>query len=200
MDAAIIRAGVVVGLAVAMPVGPIGLMVVALGRRDGRSGAAGACGVAAADLTWALVAVTGGAAVSALPGMAVMQTFARVVLVAVGVWLLVRGFRRLRMPGARPGPAPPARAPLRWFAVMYGLTVPNPLTVAVFGAATLRVGVGAAASDRLLFVASVGAASLAWQLALALLGRRVLTRTGPAVEGLLTATAGAVLVGWSVSA
>lgn len=197
MDANVVAAGATVGLAVAMPLGPIGLMVVGLGRRGWRSGGAAAAGVATADLTWAAIAVTGGAAVATLPGMAVWQAVARAVLVGIGLVLVLRGVGRLRrgVAGATQVPAPSV-APRRWFAVMYGLTLPNPLTVAVFAAAALGIGVGDGVADRVLFAVSVGATSLVWQLALAALGRHVVARAGAVVEGLLAVASGAVLLAW----
>lgn len=197
MDANVVAAGATVGLAVAMPLGPIGLMVVGLGRRGWRSGGAAAAGVATADLTWAAVAVTGGAAVAALPGIAVWQVAARAALVGIGLLLVVRGVRRVRG-GVAGAVAEPTAAgpPHRWFAVMYGLTLPNPLTVAVFTAAALGIGVGDDIAARVLFAVSVGATSLVWQVGLAAVGRHVVARTGPVVEGLLTVSSGGVLLAW----
>lgn len=81
---------------------------------------------------------------------------------------------------------------------MYGLTLPNPLTVAIFTVAALSTGVGARAVDRVAFVVAVGLTSPLWRLLLAGVGRHVVARTGPVVEGLLTVMAGAVLLGWPV--
>jgi threonine/homoserine/homoserine lactone efflux protein len=197
MDADVVRMGATVGLAVAMPLGPIGLMVVGLARRGWRTGGAAAAGVATADLTWAVVAVTGGAAVAALPGIAAWQVAARVTLGTIGALLVVRGMRRLRH-GGRPAATTPApsRSSGRWFVVLYGLTLPNPLTVAVFTAAALSTSVGGRVADRVAFAFGVGAASLLWQLALAAVGRHVVARSGPGVEGVLTVAAGALLVMW----
>jgi threonine/homoserine/homoserine lactone efflux protein len=188
MDVDVVGAGVAVGLAVAMPVGPIGLMVVGLGRHDWRSGGAAACGVAAADLTWAVVAVTGGAAVATLPGVGVWQSVARSALVVIGVVLVAQGVRRFRSRGGAATPARSSRGPARWFAVMYGLTLPNPLTVAIFAAAAMRIGVGGRSGDAVSFAIVVGVTSLLWQLLLAAFGRHVLARTGP----------GLVLISWPV--
>jgi hypothetical protein len=197
VDTEVLRTGAAVGLAAAMPLGPIGLMVVGLGRRSWRSGGAAAAGVATADLTWAAAAVTGGAAVAALPGLAMGRLAARVVLAAMGGVLVARGVRRLRRGDPAAGAAPPqAGSPGRWFVVLYGLTLPNPLTVAVFVAATVSTGVGDRALDRVAFAVSVGMASLSWQLALAAIGRHVVARSGPSVEGVLTIAAGVLLVAW----
>lgn len=192
----VLGAGAAVGLAVALPFGPIGLMVVALGRRDWRSGAAAAAGVAAADLAWAVAAVVGGAALAGLPGIATWQSLARAALVIIGVLLVARGFAVLRRGagnGADPGPS---RAPLRWFAALFGLTLPNPLTVAVFAAAAVSIGVGDQISARVVFALGVGLTSLAWQLLLAATGRHLLARAGPSAGAALTIAGGIVLIGW----
>jgi threonine/homoserine/homoserine lactone efflux protein len=193
----VLGAGAAVGLAVALPFGPIGLMVVALGRRDWRSGAAAAAGVAAADLTWAVAAVVGGTALAALPGLDTWQALARAALVIIGVLLVVRGSAALRRGGSAGGADPgPSRAPLRWFAALFGLTLPNPLTVAVFTAAAVSIGVDDRTSARAVFALGVGLTSLAWQLLLAATGRHLLARAGPSAGAALTITGGIVLVGW----
>lgn len=199
MDPGVLTAGATVGLAVAVPFGPIGLMVVALGRRDWRSGAAAAVGVATADLNWAVAAVRGGAALATLPGLRVWQALAHAVLGAVGVLLIVRGLRRLRRRDATPDPtAPPSRLPWRWFAVMYGTTLPNPLTAAVFTAAAIGVGVGPDRRAQMLFAATVGLTSLVWQLMLAAAGRHVVSRVGRRGEAVLAIASGLLLLAWPV--
>lgn len=220
----VLRTGAAIGLTVAVPLGPIGLMVVTLGRRDFRSGAAAAAGVAAADLTWAAVAVSGGAAIATLPAITMWRGGAHAVLVAVGVLLVARGVRDLRTrcaghpttAGGAPGltdgragrvptsedervgpmPIPDGRSAVRWFVALYGLTLPNPLTVAVFTAAAVGLGVGDDPVARAWFVLAVGLTSLAWQLLLAAGGRHLLARAGPAVGAVLTALSGVALLTW----
>lgn len=197
----VLRAGAAVGLAVALPFGPIGLMVVALGRRSWRSGVAAATGVAAADLTWAVAAVAGGAALSALPGVDTWRSLARGALVAIGAVMVVRGVSALRtaLPDRTADPAAPA-APARWFVVLYGLTLPNPLTVAVFTAAAVGIGVAGDVVARGVFVFGVGLTSLVWQLLLAATGRHLLTRAGPSASAGLTIAGGMLLAAWPLLA
>jgi threonine/homoserine/homoserine lactone efflux protein len=195
----ILRSGVAVGLAVAMPFGPIGLTVVALGRRDWRSGVAAASGVATADLTWAVAAVAGGAVLAVHPAVSVWRGAAQAVLLAVGAFLLVRGARQFaRRHDAGAAPRAVNRTPGRYFLTMYGLTLPNPLTVAVFTAAAVDVGLRHAGTpgQRAVFVVAVGVTSLLWQLALAALGRHLLARAGSAVSAALTIVGGLLLVAW----
>lgn len=192
----VLRTGVAVGLAVAMPLGPVGLTVVALGRRGWRTGAAAAAGVATADLTWAVAAVAGGAALAAHPAVTLWRGFATAMLVAIGLYLTAHGVRQLRARHAVTEAAPETGGSAgRWFAALYGLTLPNPLTVAVFTAAAVEVGINGL-TPRAVFVATVGGTSLAWQLLLAATGRHALSRTGPAAGAVLTIVGGLLLVMW----
>jgi threonine/homoserine/homoserine lactone efflux protein len=196
----VLRSGVAVGLAVALPFGPIGLTVMALGRRDWRSGVAAATGVAAADVTWALMAVAGGAVLALHPAVGLWRSLARAALVVIGVVLVVRGTRQIgRRAAAVARPIPAAHSPARYFVALYGLTLPNPLTVAVFTAAAISVGVSDAAGGpvhRTVFVGAVGLTSLVWQLTLAAMGRHLLARAGPTASAVLTMAGGALLVVW----
>jgi hypothetical protein len=81
---------------------------------------------------------------------------------------------------------------------MYGLTLPNPLTVAVFTAAAVDVGLRHAGTpgQRAAFVLAVGVTSLMWQLALAALGRHLLARAGSVASAALTMVGGLLLVAW----
>jgi hypothetical protein len=86
---------------------------------------------------------------------------------------------------------------------LYGLTLPNPLTVAIFTAAAVDVGLrgGAGApTQRAVFAVAVGLTSLIWQLLLAAMGRHLLARTGPATSAALTVAGGLLLVAWPLVA
>lgn len=197
----ILSSGVAVGLAVALPFGPVGLTVMALGRRDWRSGVAAATGVATADLTWAVVAVAGGAVLALHPAVDLWRAIARAALLVIGMLLLVRGGRQvLRRDTVVDAPPPAARSPGRYFLALYGLTLPNPLTVAIFTAAAVDVGLSGAAggpAQRVVFVVAVGLTSLAWQLVLAAMGRHLLARAGPTASAVLTMGGGLLLLVWS---
>lgn len=175
--------GVLAGLSVAMPVGPVGVLLLRSGLVDGVRVAVGAaCGIATVDLAYAVLAVAVGAPVSRVLGehAGLVRGISAGVLVAVGLVGLGAAARSLRRqdpaePAATPEPAgTSARAYLRFL----GLTAVNPLTAVTF--TTIAVGLAAqvgGAGSVSAFVVGVGLASLAWQLVLAvtsgLLGLRV---------------------------
>ena len=183
-------AGLLAGWGVAIPLGAIGVMVVDAGMRGGwRPGAAAAAGVATADLLYAAVAATAGAAVAgALEPHAGELRLAAAGVLALVAALGLRALRRRREPAAVP---PGGRLYLRFL----GLTSVNPLTVAYFAA--LIAGLPAVASApgeaMVVFVLAAGAASLSWQLALAAAGAALHRRLPPSAR-VYTALAGNALV------
>jgi arginine exporter protein ArgO len=184
-------AGIVAGLAVAVPLGAIGVLIVDLGIRGGfRPAFLAGLGTATADGLYAVLAAAAGAAVGAFLSPA--QHTIRLVAAAVLGAVAILGLLALRRPAAARA-APPAsrRLVLRFVA----LTAVNPTTAATFAGlmiglpAVARAGTGA----RVLFVAGAFAASLAWQSTLAaggaLLGHRLSSRARA-----ITTIAGQLLV------
>ncbi|WP_447587159.1 LysE family transporter [Cellulomonas persica] len=101
--------GVVAGLSVAVPVGPVAVLIVREGLvRGRRAGLAAAAGVASVNLTYAMVAVLLGAQVSrALDGWETwLRVGGAVVLAVVGLVGLARWWRG-RSAGVGPGPGRP---------------------------------------------------------------------------------------------
>jgi threonine/homoserine/homoserine lactone efflux protein len=168
-------AGLVAGLAIAMQVGAVSLLLIETSLVGGpRVGVAAGMGVATADLAFAVVAaVAGGSAGAALAGHeAEIKIVAAVVLAAIAV----HGLLALRESGpARPAGAEVAapssvaagRGPRDHYARFLAITSANPLTIASFAAvATALSFAGPAAA--LAFAAGVGLASAGWHLALTL--------------------------------
>jgi arginine exporter protein ArgO len=160
-----LTAGIVAGLAVAVPLGAIGVLIVDLGVRGGfRPAFLAGLGTATADGLYAIVAAAAGLAVGAwlAPAERSIQLAAAVVLAAVAI----AGLASWRRPAAR-APAPPADA--RLVARFLGLTAVNPTTAATF--AGLIVGLPAvahaSAPGKAAFVLGAFGASLAWQTTLA---------------------------------
>jgi arginine exporter protein ArgO len=184
-------AGVVAGLAVAVPLGAIGVLIVDLGVRGGfRPAFLAGLGTALCDGLYATVAAVAGLAVGGWlrPAEGWLQLAAAAVLAAMAV----AGLLALRQPVAeRPLPAADGRLVARFL----GLTAINPTTAVTF--AGLMVGLPSVAhasgAGKAAFVAGAFGASLAWQSTLA--GGGALMRHGlPDRTRVWTCIAGRLLV------
>ncbi len=168
--------GVLAGLGIAVPVGPIAVLLVDLAMRRGFVHALpAALGAASADLTYATVAaVLGSAAAAAL------EPFGSALhLVSVAALLAIAGVRTWRLARsptsderlARTAPRT-ERAGERTYLAFLGLTLLNPMTVAYFAALILGLqhDALAGAGARALFVVGAFAASSSWQAVLVATG------------------------------
>jgi arginine exporter protein ArgO len=186
-----LTAGIVAGLAVAIPLGAIGVLIVDLGVRGGfRPAFLAGLGTALADGVYATVAAVAGLAVGAwlAPAERAIAVVGAAALAAVGVYGLVA---LRREPAARALPPADHRLVARFLA----LTAVNPATAATF--AGLIVGLPAvahaSAPGKAAFVVGAFGASLAWQSTLA--GGGALMRHGlPAGARTWTSIIGRVLV------
>jgi arginine exporter protein ArgO len=186
-----LAAGIVAGLAVAIPLGAIGVLIVDLGVRGGfRPAFLAGLGTALADGLYATVAAVAGLAVGAwlAPAERAIALAGAAALAAVGLYGLVA---LRREPAARALPPADHRLVARFLA----LTAINPATAATF--AGLIVGLPAvahaSAPGKAAFVAGAFGASLAWQSTLA--GGGALMRHGlPPSARTWTSIAGRVLV------
>lgn len=171
-------AGVLAGLGVAVPLGPVGLLVARTGAVHGlRHGLAAGAGVAAVDTTYAvLAAVAGDRLGAALAGRErVVSLVAAVVLLAVAAHLLRDATRARPVDAAPVAPGSPLGVAGRFVL----LTAVNPLTVLTFAALTAALPPGSAG---IAFVAGVAGASAAWQSLLAVSGSLLGARSGPAAS------------------
>lgn len=157
----------VIGVAVAAPVGAMGMLCIQRTLERGRSsGFATGLGIAMADGTYASVAAFGVAAVSAT-----LVSWQLPVRLAGGALLIVLGVRSLRaqrvVPPARTQ-ADERRSLLALWASAYGLTLTNPMTIMAFGAVFASAGLAAQPGVASAAIATVGVAlgSLAWWVVL----------------------------------
>jgi len=161
---AALLAGLVAGIAIAMQVGAVSLLLIEASVVAGpRVGVAAGMGVATADLGYAAVAAAaGGAAGAALSSHeSEIKIFAALVLAAIAVHGLLR--LRTEPPAAVTEDGAAGSHYLRFLAI----TGANPLTIASFAAVAAALsldGPGAAVA----FALGVGAASAAWHLVLPL--------------------------------
>lgn len=193
--------GVLLGLSIAAPIGPVNVAMIQRGLRDGFAGAflLGA-GSTAADLIYILLAYAGADPLSHL-------AWARVTLFTAGAvvmgWLGCQAIRAALLPSEPDGGdarAAPERRPSA-FVSGFCITIVNPMTIAfwlgILSAALASRGRASAALE-MLYVASLAAGCLLWTLGLASalhFGRRV--ARGPALK-IVSTLAGLVLIGFGV--
>jgi arginine exporter protein ArgO len=164
--------GILAGLGIAVPVGPIAVLLVDLSMRRGFVHAMpAALGAASADLAYATVAAVLGSAVS--EALEPLEEPLR--LVSVAVLLAIAAVRTWQLLGVRPQGvrAPPRerrsdRGGAPTYLAFLGLTLLNPVTVAYFAALIIGLQAEALAgpSAKSLFVIGAFVASASWQLTL----------------------------------
>ena len=164
MDTAALLHGAAIGLAVAAPVGPVGLLCIRRTLSGGAAiGFASGLGAATADAAYAAMAALGtGAAIRFLDEHA---TAIGVGGGALLVALAASGLRR--SPAEQAAPASDARGLASAYGSVLVLTLANPATILSFVAIFAGIGTAAAAAPIALAI-GVFAGSAAWWLFLAL--------------------------------
>ncbi len=174
--------GALAGYAIAMPIGPIAVLILRTGMRDGaRAAFAAGAGAATADLIFATAAMLAGPLLVA----AITPVLRPVRLAAAGL-LLAIAVRMVRGTSFAADASEPT-GPRRTYATVLVLTLLNPASIVYF--ASLAIGLPALSSEpavRAAFVATAVLASLSWQWLLAAAGASLHGRVPPR---LTTATA-----------
>ena len=171
--------GIAAGYAIAIPFGPIAILIVRTGVRRGlRAAAAAGAGTATADLIFATIAMLFGAAAS--PLLAPILPAARIV---AGVALAVIALRGLlaapRAMEREPGTARAGNT----YLLFLGLTMLNPPTVIYFASLAIALPeVSADFASRAAFVVGAFVSSLSWQEFLALVGAMLHGRLTPRLQ------------------
>jgi threonine/homoserine/homoserine lactone efflux protein len=162
-------AGLVAGLAIAMQVGAVSLLLIeASVVRGPRVGVAAGMGVATADLAFAAVAaVAGGATGAALSSHETeIKVIAALALAAIALHGLI-ALMRDRSSHDAPFALEAGHTPAGHYARFLAITMANPLTIASFAAVAAALSLDGPASA-VAFAAGVGAASAGWHVALTL--------------------------------
>lgn len=162
MTLALFVKSVVMGLAVAAPLGPIGALCVNRTLERGfRAGVAGGFGTALADAVYAAAAATGFAVFAA--------TLARidpVLRIGGGVFMLWLGWRSLAPRGAARAAAARGDGAVGTALATFLLTLANPMTALTFAALFAGMGLAAAPGGEAVVVAGVFLGSMLWWAAL----------------------------------
>lgn len=163
--------GILAGLALALPLGAIGVLLVQEGiTRGWRGGLPSAAGVATVDAAYCGLAIAAGSI--AAPAITRLEPWPRLIGAAVLIALgALRVFRAAGTPLADKNSAGTMNSPPSHYALFLGLTAINPATLLYFVA--LLPGLTESALSPLAqvaFVAGAGTASFTWQSLLVGLG------------------------------
>jgi threonine/homoserine/homoserine lactone efflux protein len=171
--------GVAAGYAIAIPFGPIAVLIVRTGVRQGlRAAAAAGAGTATADLIFATIAMLFGAAASAF--LAPILPAARLMAGAALAVIALRGL--LAAPQVTEREAGSVRAG-NTYLLFLGLTMLNPPTVIYFVSLAIALPeVSADFASRAIFAVGAFLASLSWQEVLALVGSVLHGRLTPRLQ------------------
>ena len=152
-------AGLAAGLAIAMQVGAVSLLLVETAVSGGkRAGIAAGMGVATVDLLFAAAAAAAGATAGAV--LAAHETEIRLVAAATLAVIAVHGLIvTTETSGGKVGDEDPRAHYVRFFAI----TLLNPLTIASFAAVATSLPLDDAGAA-VAFATGVGAASAGWHL------------------------------------
>jgi threonine/homoserine/homoserine lactone efflux protein len=158
-------AGLAAGLAIAMQVGAVSLLLVETAVvRGPRIGVAAGLGVATVDLLFAAAAVAVGATAGAM--LAEHELEVRLVAAATLAVIAVHGLVALRRERSGPAEDPATTGgPRAHYVRFFAITLVNPLTIASFAAVATSLPLGAPAAAAA-FAAGVGVASAGWHLVL----------------------------------
>lgn len=202
MDAHVFVRGAIIGLSIAAPVGPIGILCIRRSLTAGR--AAGlATGLAAtvADVVYGTIAAFGLTSVASL-----LLGYLDAIRLVGGIALLYLGWATFRQPPIDPALAATGDfvdTPWGAFASTLAVAITNPVTILLFAGIFAGLGVGGGAgsrADAALLVVGVGAGSAAWWFLLsggAHLARRWVTA---GVLQTINRVAGIVILGFAVYA
>ena len=189
--------GIGVGLAVAAPVGPIGILCIRRSLTEGRAtGLATGLGAASADAVYGIIAATG------LAVSGVLLSHADLLRVGGGTLIALLGILSLRtflLNRTNLEIASTSRGLLAAFLTTFALTLGNPMTILAF--VGLIAGLGAAIDNPLapyLLVVGVFIGSAVWWLFLVHVALAVKTRLTPAVTRWLDLISGSVLLTWGL--
>ncbi len=168
--------GFAAGLALAIPLGPIGIMMVNRAiDRGWRHGAAAALGAASVDTSYALATfLLGSAIASLLASFATALSLAgATVLLVLGLQILVKNVRLVSSNGELNAEAKTTGSAIKTYVTFVAATAINPPTAIYFLAISPSIGALAANQPilgALSFALGVFVASVAWGQTLALVG------------------------------
>jgi threonine/homoserine/homoserine lactone efflux protein len=199
MDAGLLLRGLVIGISIAAPVGPIGVLVIRRTLAEGRiAGLVTGLGVATADALYGCVAGFGLTFISAL-----LISHQRWVRLIGGLFLCYLGVRAFLAAPAERAAAATGPNLLHAYVSTFLLTLTNPLTILSFAAILAGLGlggVGANYGSAALLVLGVFAGSALWWLILSGGVSFLRLRLTPAILRWVNRVSGLIILGFGVLA
>jgi len=188
--------GALAGYGIAMPVGPITILIVGMSLRRGFShGFMAGAGAAVVDFLFAGLAALAGEALA--PILAPYADGLRVTsaLVLIG-WGFMGFWRTRRLSRAEESRSEIKQRHLHVFVQFLGLTAVNPLTLVFFSALILGRGMGDVFTlvEKASFVLGVGLASFSWQTMLAVFGATLHRNLSPRLQVLISLLGNMVVI------
>ncbi len=197
MDGVLFLKSALIGLSIAAPVGPIGLLCIQRTLSHGaRIGFISGLGAACADACFGMIGAFGVAAVTQT-----FVTLAQPLALAGSALLLWMGTRLLRTPAQQQvTQARETVKALPAFSSVYALTMTNPLTILSFVAVFSALGAGAAtdASRAALMVVGVFTGSALWWLGLSVTVAAIRHRISARIMRRVNQAAGLFLLGFAL--
>ncbi len=187
--------GVAAAYAIAIPVGPIAVLILRTGVRRGlRAAAAAGAGAATADLIFATIAMLFGAAASAF--VAPILPAARIVAAVALAVIAMRGLLAAPEPIERESGGVNTG---NTYLLFLGLTMLNPPTVIYFVTLAIALpGVSADLAGRAAFVVGAFLASLSWQEVLAVVGAMLHGRLTPRLQRITAVVSSLIILALAV--
>lgn len=198
MDVSLVLRGMLIGLAIAAPVGPIGVLCIRRTLRDGPvAGLVTGLGAASADGVYGAIAALGlGALMNTLTGISFWTHLVG------GLFLAYLGIRTLRERPAEQAAQVDGRGLLGAYASTFVLTLTNPATILSFLAIFAGLGLGAGASGWGAFALVVGVmlGSAGWWLLLSGSVGLFRSRMTPRSLRWVNIVAGLIILGFGLAA
>jgi threonine/homoserine/homoserine lactone efflux protein len=197
--------GFAAGLALAIPLGPMAIMLINTTMSRGwRHGVIGALAMASVDFSYALLVFLVGALIASfLSTWGVLLSLAgAAILLALGTQTLVRNLRLLNKPEHLGGQSAVEGSVGKTFSTFVGATVLNPPTALYFLAIAPTVSSLSGDSGfapAVIFAGGVFIGSIIWQEGLALAGLGLRRLTSNKVRAILGSIGGALIIALAVS-
>jgi threonine/homoserine/homoserine lactone efflux protein len=195
VDLQLLGRGFILGFTIAAAVGPITLLVIRRTLGSGwLVGMVSGLGVATADAVYGAIAAFGISAASDL-----LVSLARPLGFVGGAVLLVIGVRTVRDAHVPPAATPSTTRGLAGaYASIVGLTLTNPLTILLYGALVVSVGVPDSTAAAASLWMGLGLGSACWFLILVSAVALLRTRVSPRLLRIITIVSGVIIAVFGV--